>query len=187
MTDCDNAARGTDRLRRALENQATLLGNDEFSLPFADMGELVAECERERERLRRDRDGWCARCAELQSEVTELAAECAGAMVGEPSDSWESVGREAALLDGVLDDRWYDTGADTPSGLVRRCRALAARPAGEEPYASFEGRVDGVYADGHDMWTVALDGTGGTVRLCVADPPDMRAVYRVTVEKVVRR
>ncbi len=74
------AARGTDRLRRALENQATLLGHDEFSLPFADMGELVAECERERERLRRDRDGWCARCAELQSEVTELAAECAGAM-----------------------------------------------------------------------------------------------------------
>ncbi len=53
----------------------------------------------------------------------------------------------------------------------------------KKPCASFEGRVDGAYADGRGMWTAALDGTGGTARLCVADPPGMRAVYRVTVEK----
>ncbi len=76
---------------------------------------------------------------------------------------------------------------DNASGWAARCAELEteleALRAGE-PYARFVARVDGVYADGHDAWTVALDGTGGTARLCVADPPDMRATYRVTVERV---
>ena len=74
--------RGTDRLRRSLDNQRGY-GLQTYELDIKDMETLVREVERERDALKAERDHWSRACAKLTAENMELACECAGAMTAD--------------------------------------------------------------------------------------------------------